>query len=207
MNVHSEREGDVSQNKDEQIRRAAIRVFSREGFHRARMEQVAREAGVAVGTIYNYFPNKQNLLLAVFKTGFDEQLRSFEKLKASGLPIRELLRRLFEQHFLFLKERPDLAQVLLQERFHPEEGFKDRLITLYQEMIKRIETIIREGIDRKWLRRCNPRIIAHALFAVVESISICAMVHDEAQARDLLKHAPAELADFIWMGLQKGETT
>ncbi|MCK4682805.1 TetR family transcriptional regulator, partial [Candidatus Bipolaricaulota bacterium] len=37
-------------NKDELIRQAAIRVFAREGFHRARMETIAHEAGVAVGT-------------------------------------------------------------------------------------------------------------------------------------------------------------
>lgn len=199
----------MTQNKDKDalIRQAAIYVFSHEGFHKARMEQVAQEAGVAVGTIYNYFANKEDLLLAIFKAGFDEQLRFFAELKDSGLPIQKLLRRLFERHFRFLKERPDLALVLLQERFHPEGGFKDKLIALYREMIGQIEAVVREGVDCGWVRSCHPRIIAHALFAIVESISICGMVHDEEEVQGLLQHAPTELADFIWMGLQKGETT
>jgi len=48
--------------KEELIKQAAIRVFASEGFHKARMEAIAREAGVAVGTIYNYFTGKEDVL-------------------------------------------------------------------------------------------------------------------------------------------------
>ncbi|MBO0683709.1 MAG: TetR/AcrR family transcriptional regulator [Candidatus Dormibacteraeota bacterium] len=48
-----------------QILTAARRVFARQGFHRTTVREVAREAGLADGTIYLYFANKQDLLLAL----------------------------------------------------------------------------------------------------------------------------------------------
>src|SRR5688572_28918040 len=47
-----------------QILEAALAVFSREGFHATRVEAIAREAGLAKGTIYLYFPTKEAILSA-----------------------------------------------------------------------------------------------------------------------------------------------
>ena len=59
---------DITQTKDtkERIRQAAVRVFSREGFDRASVKSIAEEAGVAVGSIYNHFQDKDDLLISVF---------------------------------------------------------------------------------------------------------------------------------------------
>jgi TetR/AcrR family fatty acid metabolism transcriptional regulator len=192
-------------NKDELIRQAAIRVFAREGFHRARMETIAHEAGVAVGTIYNYFENKRDVLLAVFEAEFEEQISFFERLRESGLSIPEQIAQILQGHFSLLRERAELAQVLLQERFNPGEGFKEKLSNFHYKVVERIEALIREGIDQGWIRSCDPRIIAPALFAVVQSIGSWEMVHSETVVEELFQTAPTELADFIWEGLRKGD--
>ena len=192
-------------NKDELIRQAAICVFAREGFHRARMETIAHEAGVAVGTIYNYFENKRDVLLAVFEAEFEEQISFFERLRESGLSIPEQIAQILQGHFSLLRERAELAQVLLQERFNPGEGFKEKLSNFHYKVVERIEALIREGIDQGWIRSCDPRIIAPALFAVVQSIGSWEMVHSETVVEELFQTAPTELADFIWEGLRKGD--
>ncbi len=192
-------------NKDELIRQAAIRVFAREGFHRARMETIAHEAGVAVGTIYNYFESKRDVLLAVFEAEFEEQISFFERLRESGLSIPEQIAQILQGHFSLLRERAELAQVLLQERFNPGEGFKEKLSNFHYKVVERIEALIREGIDQGWIRSCDPRIIAPALFAVVQSIGSWEMVHSETVVEELFQTAPTELADFIWEGLRKGD--
>ncbi len=192
-------------NKDELIRQAAIRVFAREGFHRARMETIAHEAGVAVGTIYNYFESKKDVLLAVFEAEFEEQISFFEGLRKSGLSIPEQIAQILQGHFSLLRERTELAQVLLQERFNPGEGFKEKLSNFHRKVVERIEALIQEGIDQGWVRSCDPRIIAPALFAVVQSIGSWEMIHSGTVVGGLFQTAPTELADFIWNGLKKGD--
>jgi len=192
-------------NKDELIRQAAIRVFAREGFHRARMETIAHEAGVAVGTIYNYFESKKDVLLAVFEAEFEEQISFFEGLRKSGLSIPKQIAQILQGHFSLLREKTELAQVLLQERFNPGEGFKEKLSNFHRKVVERIEALIQEGIDQGWVRSCDPRIIAPALFAVVQSIGSWEMIHSGTVVGELFQTAPTELADFIWNGLKKGD--
>jgi len=192
-------------NKDELIRQAAIRVFAREGFHRARMETIAHEAGVAVGTIYNYFESKRDVLLAVFEVEFEEQISFFEGLQESGLSIPEQIAQILQGHFSLLREKTELAQVLLQERFNPGEGFKEKLSNFHRKVVERIEALIQEGIDQGWVRPCDPHIIAPALFAIVQSIGSWEMIHSGTVVRELFQAAPTELADFIWNGLKKGD--
>lgn len=192
----------MAQGKEELIRQAAIRVFAKEGFYKARMETIAVKAGVAVGTIYNYFAGKEEILLSVFETEFEERISFFKQLRESGLTISEQIAKILQDHFSLLQERADLAQVLLQERFNPEREFKDKLADLHRRMIERIEGLIQEGIDQGWVRACDPRIIAPALFAVVQSISELQTTHPDALAREFFQTAPAELAEFIWSGLK-----
>ena len=192
-------------NKDELIRQAAIRVFAREGFHRARMETIAHEAGVAVGTIYNYFESKKDVLLAVFEAEFEEQISFFEGLRKSGLSVPEQIAQILQGHFSLLREKTELAQVLLQERFNPGEGFKEKLSNFHHKVVERIEALIQEGIDQGWVRPCDPRIIAPALFAIVQSIGSWEMIHSGTVVGELFQTAPTELADFIWNGLKKGD--
>jgi TetR/AcrR family fatty acid metabolism transcriptional regulator len=60
----------VKEQKKEIIRRAAIEVISKLGFHGATTDRIAQEAKVAVGTIYNYFKNKEDILDYIFEVEY-----------------------------------------------------------------------------------------------------------------------------------------
>jgi AcrR family transcriptional regulator len=62
--VAAARREEHEEQRRAQILEAALAVFSRDGFHAARVESIAREAGLAKGTIYLYFPTKEALLAA-----------------------------------------------------------------------------------------------------------------------------------------------
>ena len=81
------------------ISQAAVRVFSREGFHHARMKSIAQEAGVAVGTIYNHFKDKDDLLLSVFENGIRVRMGFLDELRHTSLPLRDQIQHLLESHF------------------------------------------------------------------------------------------------------------
>lgn len=191
----------MKEDKRELIREAAIQVFSEKGYHEARADEIAQAAGVAVGTIYNYFENKEDILFDIFATEFAERRRFYEELRASGLPVVEQIRRILEEHFSRLDKRRALMQVLLRERFEPGRELKTELTQLYREMVGYVEELVHQGIEEGWLRRCNPKIIAHAIFGTVESVIGCGMIYSEREAAEIFREAPRELAEFIWKGI------
>lgn len=195
----------MKEDKRELIREAAIRVFSEKGFHRTRAEEIAQAAGVAVGTIYNYFKNKDEILLDIFATEFEERKRFFAQLRRSGLPVAEQLRKILQEHFRLLEEQQELMQVLLRERFEPSKELRAKLAKLHREIVGYIEELLRRGVAEGWIRECNPRVIAHALFGAIEAVIACGLIYPEDEARRIFRAAPEELAEFIWKGLRGEE--
>lgn len=85
----------VARLRRTQILEAAIRVFAERGFHRTTIRHIAKAAGVADGTIYNYFENKTALLLAML-----DPLNELEQHPAAPAPAAPAdLRQFFRQHF------------------------------------------------------------------------------------------------------------
>lgn len=183
------------------ISQAAVRVFSREGFHHARMKTIAQEASVAVGTIYNYFKDKDDLLLSVFEDGIRIRMDFLEELGHTSLPLRDQIQHLLESHFDQIREQQELAELILFERFHRGSRLRDRILTLQKGIIDQIAEFIRTGISQGWVRPCHPQVVAQALFDLVQTMTACWVFSSPDDEDDIFSSAPKELADLIWMGL------
>src|SRR3954462_15829791 len=88
MTVHSAQDAVDKRDKRERILAAAERIFARHGFFAAKVSDVAKEAGVADGTIYLYFKNKDDLLISLFENRMlqvNTQLRAaIDRVKTKG---------------------------------------------------------------------------------------------------------------------------
>jgi AcrR family transcriptional regulator len=101
----------------QQIRAAAMRCFSRDGFHGATMDQIIAEAGLSAGAVYQYFPSKRALILdvAASVTGAFADLVEDEVDRQRLDPPAVAVPRLIERIGLFLTEdRSDKARTALQ---------------------------------------------------------------------------------------------
>ena len=102
-------------DKRDRITEAAIAVFAQKGYRSARVSDVAEAAGVADGTIYLYFKNKEELLLCIFEEKMGLVLDNLRaNLNGVSCPL-EKIRIYVSQHFDLLKTHPLIAQV-----FHVE---------------------------------------------------------------------------------------
>ena len=88
---------DVSAERTAQIVEAAIAVFSRLGFHKARMDDIAREAGVSKGTLYWYFESKDAITKALLQHLFDREVQEMETALAAEGSVSERLLALTQQ--------------------------------------------------------------------------------------------------------------
>jgi TetR/AcrR family transcriptional regulator, fatty acid metabolism regulator protein len=99
-------------DKPQQIIDAAVRVFARTGFYNSRVSDIAREAGIASGTIYLYFKTKDEILVTLFREKMAGFVSTLRKEIAGEPDAPAKLRRLVRLHFETLEARPDLAEVV-----------------------------------------------------------------------------------------------
>src|ERR1044072_6020810 len=151
--------------KYEAILRAAIKVFSRSGFFNSKVADVAREAGVADGTVYLYFKNKDDILVSIFNHVMDEALGLGRKrLEKISDPL-EKLKQIVQAHLDLLGRDRDLAvvfQVELRSSTKFMEQFSSTKVTEYLDQIR---GVIEEGRKKGVFRRgLNTTIAAKVLF-------------------------------------------
>src|SRR5437773_3173482 len=97
-------------DKPQQIIDAAVRVFARNGYYNSRVSDIAREAGIASGTIYLYFKTKDEILVTLFRdkmAAFVAHLRG--QIASERDPVARI-RRLVRLHFEVLEDHPELAE-------------------------------------------------------------------------------------------------
>jgi TetR/AcrR family fatty acid metabolism transcriptional regulator len=157
--------------KRKRILAAAVTLFGQKGFHEARIAEIAASAGVAEGTVYLYFRNKEDLLGAVFDDTMDEVLAKGRELASSPTPAADRLARLIDLHLSFLAADRSLAsvfQIELRRSARLVERFSRSKLVGYFRML---EGVIREGISRGEFRPdLAPRLAVRILFGAADEI-------------------------------------
>ena len=158
--------------KYEAILRAAARVFARSGYFNAKVSDVARTAGVADGTVYLYFKNKDDLLTSIFSWAMGEFISSAKSALAEVADPREKLRRFAHLHFSLLEEERDIA-IVFQIELRQSTKFMERFSTTYlAQYLQMLREIIEEGQRRGVFRkRLNSKVVAKFLFGALDEMA------------------------------------
>jgi TetR/AcrR family fatty acid metabolism transcriptional regulator len=106
---------DRQRPKHQRITDAAVAVFAERGFHLARIRDIAQRAGVADGTIYLYFRNKEEILLSIFEEKMDLLLQGVHEALADVADPTEQLRAFARFHFGQVERNQAVAEVLQVE--------------------------------------------------------------------------------------------
>jgi TetR/AcrR family fatty acid metabolism transcriptional regulator len=176
----AEHEIDSRELKRKRILRAAIEVFAEKGFFSARMTDVAKEAGVADGTLYLYFEGKEHLLISVF----DDIMKQFigriqHEISKVDAPL-EKLRAMVRIHMETLGADRPLAHVLQIETRHSR-----RFMNLFTrgrlgEYLNVIRLIIEEGQASGTIRDdISPGLAINFVFGSVDELVTSWLLADE----------------------------
>ena len=173
--------------KHQVILRAATKVFARNGFFNSKVADVAREAGVADGTVYLYFKNKDDLLLSII----NEALEIAHERLSQELPLFsdpfEKLRRMAELHLEFMGSDRDLAVVFEVEIRQSTKFMEQFSTTKLSAYFKLIRQIIEEGQQSGHFRSdFNAQIATKIFFGAL----------DEMVTNWILSHKAYNLADY-----------
>jgi AcrR family transcriptional regulator len=150
----------------ERLERAALRVFAHAGFSRATVRDVAREAGVAQGLLYNYYRSKHELLAAVFRRSMADVETSFAAADTAAAPT-ERLARLVRAAFAGVREHLPFWQLVYAVRQQPEivAALGPELPAWTHGVLATLEQHLREaGHD-------DPATAARLLFAAIDGVA------------------------------------
>jgi TetR/AcrR family transcriptional regulator, fatty acid metabolism regulator protein len=190
----------AGRDKRERILAAAVKVFAKHGFYATRVSDIAREAGVADGTIYLYFKNKDDVLISIF----DDRIRRLIEVlhreieRCDSTDAR--LRRIIEIQLGLLEEERDLAEVVTVNLRQSSRMLKQYATPLFMEYLGVIAGVIAEGQRDGSIRSdVSPRLAARAMWGGLDGIAVTWALADGDPAN--LRTAAKQFARLYWAGL------
>ncbi len=132
-----------NREKYQQILNAAVKVFAEQGFFQSTVAQIAKMAGVADGTIYLYFKNKDDILIQIYKYKTEQVFTRFRREVDQGRTAEEKLRNLVTAHLEEFQKDIEMA-IVYQAETHQHRRLAQDVI---KEMSKMYRDIVSEVVE------------------------------------------------------------
>jgi TetR/AcrR family fatty acid metabolism transcriptional regulator len=159
-------------DKSRHIIEAAVRVFARKGYYNSRVSDIAREAGVAAGTIYLYFRTKDEILVTLFREKMARFVATVRKAIAREPDPTARLRRLVHLHFELLEENPALAEVVQVELRQGQKFFRGAAASEVSAYFALIGSVLEEGVAQGRFRSDLPvKVATKTLFGAMDQMA------------------------------------
>lgn len=157
--------------KRKKILEAAAIVFSRKGFHQARMDEIATLANVAKGTLYYNFSSKSMLFSATVTEGLESIIEQITEKLDSNLPFIDLFRLLIDLTISLYLKNNRLAKILLNEL---SAGIDSKVLAEIESVQERfvdfVAELIRRGQNRGVIKPLDVRTAAVAVAGQIDSL-------------------------------------
>lgn len=190
------KEGD----KKADIISAAIKFFAKMGFHDTKIHHIADNAGIATGTVYLYFGNKEKILLNIFETVWKHIFENLEQI-SQNQTLETLIKfdQMVDSLFNYFTSDPLLARVFVNEQNRLVQKKKELFTVYYLKSIRLIEDLVKEGIDRKTFDpSIEPLTCSHFIFGGLRHILL---QWSDDQSRYSLDTIRLNIKNYIRYGL------
>ena len=194
----------VVRARREQIVGAATRVFAQDGFSRATTREVAREAGVSEGTIYNYFEDKDALLMAIVDRLNETERRAEDFDEGMATDFRGFLREYLRRRIALIWENREVFRVVLSEMLVNVE-LRDLYLSRVVDPTMRIaEENFKSRMEQGEVRETDAPLAMRSVAGAVLGVLILGLLGDEeiGSRSDMV---PDVLAGLLLDGLDATE--
>ncbi|MGE5606159.1 MAG: TetR/AcrR family transcriptional regulator [Bacteroidota bacterium] len=196
----------LSNEKRMEILKAAIDLFSENGFERTTVDEIAARANVGKGTIYLYFANKEQIFIAIIESGVQYILNRMNEILNQPGDFRERLQDLLRQHLQFAENHRKFYRLFIKEGLNLKLiGDKDsqvRILEMHKKAHQQLTEFMQIGIDQNQLRNGDPDIFAFAFSGILSHF--CFHWLTERENDSLVEQMPVIL-DLFYNGVGKKE--
>jgi AcrR family transcriptional regulator len=175
-----------------QILDTAARVFATFGFANTQVQTIANHVGVGNGTVYRYFPTKEQLFLSAVERGLKELEAEMDAVLSQPLDGTDLMRLAIRTYLGFFHRRPEMAELFIQERAaFPHHHRPLYFVTKGDEMECKHQAffnrLVESGVIRPIPRERFFAVIGDLLYGVILTNLLTNRPNDpDAQAADVL---------------------
>ncbi len=183
-------------NRTDAIINAAQKVFAEKDFGQATISEIAKLAGISDATVYEYFQNKEDILLSLAARRFDTYLQDVSNAFEIKDPVRKL-RRLIKYHFgVFLSEREFLKIFLLQLQLN-DCFYGSKAFEVFRTYYSLIEGVIQEGKEAGCISSAvNGRIFRNMFLGAFSHLALRWLIVRESTDTDRMEEIN-QVADLL----------
>ena len=156
-----------------QILRAARAVFIEKGFLAARVEDVARRAGLSKGAVYFYFSSKRDLFMALVQEEHEATYSFLDEAEEDGRPAAVKLLDLGQKYldyFAGLKSPPRFFLMMCEQGIRDDE-IREECQAVHERFVDAAARILAQGMAEGSFREADPRAIAQMLKALIDGMA------------------------------------
>jgi TetR/AcrR family transcriptional regulator, fatty acid metabolism regulator protein len=155
--------------KYRQIIDAAVVAIAENGYHQTQVSKIAKQAGVADGTIYLYFKSKEDILISLFEEKMGHFIENIEEMIGSNGTAAQKLLMMIEAHFSMLSEDHHLAIVTQLELRQSNKELRLKINDVLKGYLKVIDKIITDGIENgEFSNTLDVRLARQMIFGTID---------------------------------------
>ena len=205
MNTHSLNR----KERDRQLRKADIlhaseHIFAQKGYDQATMQDIAREAQYATGTVYLYFKDKESLYFSLLEEKISDMMSIIKEKTAGVKDVKIMLNILIYESLAFFENNQDFFHIFVSETSKFRWVIDRKIVSsaLMSEHMNYLADIIRRAQQQKIIRNdFRPEHIAD-IFAAILSTAIVGMLKEKSSHLEKLKKISGFIFDLFMNGVK-----
>lgn len=163
-----------------QIIDAAVVVIAENGYHQSQVSKIAKQAGVADGTIYLYFKNKEDILISLFKEKMGQFIERMENDIQKKPSAKEKLLLLIREHFRLLSQDHHLALVTQLELRQSNLELRQKINEVLKGYLNMLDSILTEGKKTGEFRQnLDVRLARQMVFGTIDETATTWVMNDQ----------------------------
>jgi len=161
-------------NIREKIIKSALRIFAQKGFFRTTVDDIARATGVAKGTVYLYFKDKQDLYIATIDEHFSRAIAALQAIEAKATTPSAKMEQIAINFIDYIKNLKTSYMLFTFENINLKGKTLKQMHTVIepkiQTMIQIISNVIKSGIQNNEFRNVDPKVAAFYFISTIRAI-------------------------------------
>lgn len=195
----------LTSDKKSLIIQAAIKIFARDGLVKGKIADIAEEADIGKGTVYEYFRSKEEIFQAIEQMMYSGFTAEFEAIKSSDLSPSAKIRQIMISGldvFVNMGEAMLIITELWAQtmRGHYHGSSPSQVQDFYEQYKNEVESILEDGIRAGEIRTMNKQGVATLLLAFLDGLGLQFMVMKNPQKFNRIK---TEAIESLMKGITK----